>query len=77
MKLRLTTLCENTAGKLGFTGEWGLSILVEYKGMTILLDTGLSDSIVSNSRCAKVNLNKVDKVVLSHDHKDHTGGLRN
>jgi 7,8-dihydropterin-6-yl-methyl-4-(beta-D-ribofuranosyl)aminobenzene 5'-phosphate synthase len=76
MRLKLTTLCENTAGKLGFTGEWGLSILVEYKGMTILLDTGLSDSIISNSRCANVDLNKVDKVMLSHGHKDHTGGLR-
>jgi 7,8-dihydropterin-6-yl-methyl-4-(beta-D-ribofuranosyl)aminobenzene 5'-phosphate synthase len=76
MKLKLTTLCENTAGKFGFTGEWGLSILVEHKEATVLLDTGLSDSIVSNSICANVDLNKVETVVLSHGHKDHTGGLR-
>ncbi len=76
MRLKLTTLCENTAGRLGFTGEWGLSILVEHNEMTILLDTGLSDSIISNSRSASVDLNKIDKVVLSHGHKDHTGGLR-
>lgn len=76
MRLRLTTLCENTAGKLGFTGEWGLSILIEHKETTLLLDTGLSDSIISNSRSAGVDLNAIDKVVLSHGHKDHTGGLR-
>ena len=76
MELKLTTLCENTAGRLGFTGEWGLSILVEHKEMTLLMDTGLSDSIISNSRSAGVDLNKIDKVVLSHGHKDHTGGLR-
>lgn len=76
MRLRLTTLCENTAGRLGFIGEWGLSILVEHKETTILLDTGLSDAIISNARSAGVDLNTVDKVVISHGHKDHTGGLR-
>ena len=76
MGLKLTTLCENTAGKLGFTGEWGLSILVEHKDTTVLVDTGLGDSIISNARMAGVELNTVDKVVLTHGHKDHTGGLR-
>lgn len=76
MKLRLTTLCENTAGRLGFSGEWGLSILIEYQGKTVLLDTGLSNAIIPNSICADIDLNNIDQVVLSHGHKDHTGGLR-
>ena len=62
MRLKLTTLCENTAGIFGFTGEWGLSILVEHKDTTILVDTGLSDSLISNSRSAGVDLNKIDKI---------------
>lgn len=73
MGLRLITLCENSAGRMGFTGEWGLSILVEHNEMTVLLDTGLSDSIISNSRYANGDLNKIDKVVISHGHKDHAG----
>ena len=76
MRVRLTTLCENTVGIFGFTGEWGLSILVQFGGETVLLDTGLSNSIVHNATVANVNLKKINKVVLSHGHADHTGGLR-
>jgi 7,8-dihydropterin-6-yl-methyl-4-(beta-D-ribofuranosyl)aminobenzene 5'-phosphate synthase len=76
MRVRLTTLCENTAGIFGFTGEWGLSILVQFDGETVLLDTGLSKSIVHNATMANVNLKNIKKVVLSHGHTDHTGGLR-
>ena len=74
--LRLTTLCENTAGIIGFTGEWGLSILVEYGNDTVLLDAGFSDSIMRNTLAGGFNLSNVTKIVLSHGHTDHTGGLR-
>ncbi|SFG71254.1 7,8-dihydropterin-6-yl-methyl-4-(beta-D-ribofuranosyl)aminobenzene 5'-phosphate synthase [Desulfotomaculum arcticum] len=74
--LRLTTLCENTAGMIGFTGEWGLSILIEYGDDTVLLDTGLTDSLMRNTLAGGFNLSKVNKIVLSHGHTDHTGGLR-
>lgn len=76
MQVRLTTLCENTAGALGFTGEWGLSIMVEAGGETVLLDTGFGDSILRNAVAGGINLEKIDKVVISHGHTDHTGGLR-
>jgi 7,8-dihydropterin-6-yl-methyl-4-(beta-D-ribofuranosyl)aminobenzene 5'-phosphate synthase len=76
VRVRLTTLCENTAGVFGFTGEWGLSILVQFEGETVLLDTGLSSSIVHNATAANVNIKNIKKVVLSHGHVDHTGGLR-
>ena len=29
MQIKLTTLSENTAGRVGLLAEWGLSILVE------------------------------------------------
>lgn len=74
--LRLTTLCENTAGIIGFTGEWGLSILVEYGNDTVLLDAGFSDSLMRNTLAGGFDLSKVNKLVLSHGHTDHTGGLR-
>lgn len=76
MKVHLTTLCENTAGKFGYTAEWGLSILVEYGEDRVLLDTGMTDSVVRNAPIAKRNLSDIKKVVISHGHVDHTGGLR-
>ncbi|MCK5164011.1 MAG: MBL fold metallo-hydrolase [Desulfobacula sp.] len=76
MTLRLTTLCDNLAGSLGYLAEWGLSILVEYGEETILLDTGGTDSVVRNAIQNGINLDQVTRIVLSHGHKDHTGGLR-
>jgi 7,8-dihydropterin-6-yl-methyl-4-(beta-D-ribofuranosyl)aminobenzene 5'-phosphate synthase len=76
MGLRITTLSENTAGMDGFWGEWGLSVLVESDEATVLFDTGQSTSTVHNARLLGVDLSQVDKIVLSHGHFDHTGGLK-
>jgi 7,8-dihydropterin-6-yl-methyl-4-(beta-D-ribofuranosyl)aminobenzene 5'-phosphate synthase len=76
MKARLTTLCENTAGRFGFIGEWGLSIMVEYGQERVIVDTGLTNSIVHNAHAAHVDLDSISQVVISHGHRDHTGGLR-
>jgi len=75
MAIRITTLSENTAN-LGLIGEWGLSILIEADGLRILFDTGQSFSVTHNARVLKVDLSKIDKLILSHGHFDHTGGLR-
>ncbi|HEX7363962.1 MAG TPA: MBL fold metallo-hydrolase [Dehalococcoidia bacterium] len=75
MEIRLTTLTENTA-RYGFLGEWGLSILVQVDDLNILVDTGLSTTAVHNARVLGIDLSAVDKIVLSHGHIDHTGGLR-
>jgi 7,8-dihydropterin-6-yl-methyl-4-(beta-D-ribofuranosyl)aminobenzene 5'-phosphate synthase len=61
--LRLTILCENTVGvPNGVTGEWGLSILLEVPGITVLLDTGAGGALVPNARTLGHSLNKVDQV---------------
>ena len=74
MKIDITTLSENTAN-YGCIGEWGLSILVETEGTRVLMDTGLSFSATHNARVLGVDLSGVDRIVLSHGHADHTGGL--
>ncbi|HEY90602.1 MAG TPA: MBL fold metallo-hydrolase [Dehalococcoidia bacterium] len=75
MSIRITTLSENTAN-YGVIAEWGLSILVEVDGTSILMDTGLSFSAVHNAARMGVDLTTIDSIVLSHGHADHTGGLR-
>ncbi len=75
MKIQITTLSENTAN-YGFLAEWGLSILVEVDGTRILVDTGLSFSAVHNAQLLGIDLSTIDRIMLSHGHADHTGGLR-
>jgi len=74
MEIKITTLSENTAGP-GALGEWGLSMLVEADGMKILFDTGGGIAAVHNAELMRVDLAAVDRMVLSHGHYDHTGGL--
>ncbi len=76
MGLRITTLSDNTAGRGRFLAEWGLSFLVETDEVNILFDTGKGISASHNANTLGVDLSQIDKIVLSHGHNDHTGGLR-
>ncbi len=76
MAIRIVTLSENTSGQPDIMGEWGLSILIEADGLNILLDSGKSGIAVQNAEAMGVDLRKIDKIVLSHGHFDHTGGLQ-
>jgi 7,8-dihydropterin-6-yl-methyl-4-(beta-D-ribofuranosyl)aminobenzene 5'-phosphate synthase len=75
MGIRLVTLCENTAGIPDVMAEWGLSILIEAEGRNILMDSGAGSAAVHNAELMGIDLSKVDTIVLSHGHYDHTGGL--
>jgi 7,8-dihydropterin-6-yl-methyl-4-(beta-D-ribofuranosyl)aminobenzene 5'-phosphate synthase len=56
--------------------DWGYSALVEYGGKRILFDTGNNPEIFArNVKAAGVDLMKLDFVVISHRHLDHTAGL--
>ena len=76
MGLQITTLSENTAGLDNLLGERGLSILVETDEANILFDTGRSISASYNAELLGIDLSQIDKIVLSHGHSDHTGGLK-
>ena len=75
MRTRLSTLDENSASWLGLLAEWGLSILVETDDVTILVDTGRSMVAAHNARIMGVKIKSIDKILFSHGHQDHTGGL--
>ncbi len=75
MSIRITTLSENTAGRMNLLAERGLSILMEADGYKILLDTGQSFSAAYNAITLGIDLSRIDKIVFSHGHLDHTGGL--
>lgn len=75
MSVTLTTLSENTAGRPDFMAEWGQSILVQTDGCTVLFDVGGSNVALANADRLGIDLTKIDAIVLSHGHHDHTGGL--
>lgn len=63
---------KNTLEKNLRTG-WGVSFLIND---TILFDTGeKGEWLIENLRSLGVDINKIETVVISHDHWDHWGGL--
>lgn len=73
--MEITVLIDNEKKELAYRTEHGLSILIEFNGATILFDTGKSDAFIQNAKLLGKDLTKVNFVVLSHSHYDHTGGL--
>jgi 7,8-dihydropterin-6-yl-methyl-4-(beta-D-ribofuranosyl)aminobenzene 5'-phosphate synthase len=56
--------------------DWGFSAFIEYGGKRILFDTGNNAEIFAHNVKAKdIDLTKLDFVVVSHRHGDHTSGL--
>jgi 7,8-dihydropterin-6-yl-methyl-4-(beta-D-ribofuranosyl)aminobenzene 5'-phosphate synthase len=56
-----------------FIPGWGFSCLVD---KTVLFDTGEKpDYLFKNMENLDIDLSKIKKVIISHDHWDHTGGL--
>ncbi|MGF7118632.1 MBL fold metallo-hydrolase [Methanobacterium oryzae] len=73
MKLRI--LYDNNA-RNGFKEGWGFSCLIETSEEKILFDTGWNGNILlHNMKIAGVNPEEIDKIVISHSHWDHIGGL--
>ncbi len=73
--MRIVNLIENTPGAEGCLYEHGLSFYLETKKHKLLVDTGASDALVKNAKVLGVDLTKVDTVILSHGHYDHSGGI--
>lgn len=73
---RITTIFD-AFGKPSDLGRgWGYSALVEYGGKRILFDTGGQYKLFAeNVKKLNIDLKRLDFVVLSHRHGDHTGGL--
>ena len=73
---RITILYDAFGKPSVMTQDWGYSALVEYGGKRILFDIGNNPAIFErNAQAAGVDLKKLDFVVLSHRHLDHTAGL--
>lgn len=73
--MRVVNLVENTKGSKGCLFEHGLSFYIETGGHKLLVDTGATDLFMKNAQILGVDLSQVQKLVLSHGHYDHSGGI--
>jgi 7,8-dihydropterin-6-yl-methyl-4-(beta-D-ribofuranosyl)aminobenzene 5'-phosphate synthase len=73
---RVTILYDAFGKSPSLTKAWGFSALIEYGGKRILFDSGGDAAIFErNVKTMGVDLTKLDFVVISHRHGDHTTGL--
>lgn len=75
--MKLTVLVDNnTFINEYYLGEPAVSYYIEDEDAKILFDTGYSDVFIENAKSMNIDLNKVNKIAISHGHNDHTGGLK-
>ncbi len=56
--------------------DWGYAAFIEFGGKRILFDTGNNAEVLAKNAAAKrVDLARLDFVVMSHRHGDHMGGM--
>ena len=71
---QITDIVDNRAAE-GFVAEHGLSLLIERGDERILFDTGAGAALRPNAAKLGIELGGVTRIVLSHSHNDHAGGL--
>ncbi|MEN6591809.1 MAG: MBL fold metallo-hydrolase [Methanobacterium sp.] len=73
--MKLQILYDNDA-KNNFKAGWGFSCFIAVNEKKILFDTGWNGFVLlNNMEAAGINPEKIDIIVISHQHWDHIGGL--
>ena len=75
--MKLTVLVDNnTFIDEYYLGEPAVSYYIEDENTKILFDTGYSNIFIENAKKMNIDLNEINKIIISHGHNDHTGGLK-
>lgn len=73
--VRITVLVENSVQRQRLVAEHGLSCHIQSGSHSLLFDAGQTDLALINAETLNLPLDKLEAIVLSHGHYDHTGGL--
>jgi len=66
----------NTFIDMYYLGEPAVSYYIEDGEDKILFDVGYSDAFLKNAKKMNIDIDSINKVVISHGHDDHTRGLK-
>ncbi len=73
---KITVLYDAFGKTTDMKKDWGFSAFIEYGGKRVLFDTGNNAAIFAHNVNVKgIDLTKLDFVIVSHRHGDHTSGL--
>ena len=75
MKLRITTLVEDTVDTRLLLAEHGLAYWIELGRRRLLFDCGQGMALSINAHLLDIHLEQTEAILLSHGHYDHSGGL--
>ena len=74
---RVTILNDAFGKRPDLEQDWGYSALIEFEGKRILFDTGDNIAVFrKNVESLHIDLTRLDMVIITHAHGDHTAGLR-
>ncbi len=74
--MKITIVVDNYVTKRDFLAEHGFSLLIEDKDGKYLFDTGQGMALLHNMNLLGTEPGDINKIILSHGHDDHTGGLK-
>ena len=74
--MKIVILVENRKEQNECLNEEGLSIYVEIDSNKFLIDAGITDAYLTNAKLLNIDLDSIEKMVLSHGHWDHGNGFK-
>ncbi len=77
MKLTIVYDNELYIKDIGLKSDWGFACLIDAEDEFILFDTGAKGKIfLNNMEKLRIDPCVINKIVISHEHWDHDGGLK-
>lgn len=75
--MKLITTIENDMGNNpNLICEFGFSIFIEDEDISLIFDTGQSGAFTKNISHMSIDTNKITHIIISHNHFDHGGGIK-
>jgi len=76
-KMSITIVYDNVSNDSTLTSEWGFACVIQTEKDTILFDTGGKGKVLlDNLKKLSIDPCSIHSVVISHNHWDHQGGLK-